>query len=131
MPDFRSRSKRRAEANVTVSAASAGLSYFYGYTGRTLQAVKHALHVKPEAIASLPPSRGPRVSNGTSTILQFAAGDVSYADCFGMDDQLPVKDEKPESTSAGIKTAPKKARNLNSVSLGSFQSRTELSNDTT
>ena len=115
MPDFRSRSQRRAEAKVTVSAASAGTSYFYGYTGRTLKSINYSLNLKPAPTISTPILESN--NSTTSPILQFAAGDVSFSECFVKSGSLPIKDEKVESTQAGIKTAPKKPRNLNSVSL--------------
>jgi hypothetical protein len=47
--------------------------------------------------------------------MEFAAGEISYDTCFSKDDVLPEWEEKPDSTSVGIKTAPRKEPNLNSV----------------
>jgi hypothetical protein len=104
--DFRSRSQRRTSAKV--SAPSAGFGHTFGYAGGKLKSVSLRLNVKPSPLAATPAST-------TSSILDFAAGEISYDTCFGKDDMLPESEEKPESTSVGIKSAPKKAPNLNSV----------------
>jgi hypothetical protein len=108
--DFRSRKQKRSAARQsgTVSSPSAGYGQTFGYTGTTLHTVDFWLSSKPEL---------PKLTT-SSPILDFALGEISYDECFvdGSGEMLAVKEEEPESTRGGIKAAPKKERNLNSVS---------------
>jgi hypothetical protein len=101
---------RPKKSKVLVSAPSAGLVHTYGYSGHTFQRIQFPLHIKPAETSKLPVTT-------TSPILRFAAGEVSFGDCFEnfSDPMLPEQDEKPESITGGIKAQAKNERNLNSV----------------
>jgi hypothetical protein len=99
------------KSKVLVSAPSAGLMHTYGYSGHTFQRIHFPLQIRPAEPSKLPVTT-------TSPILHFAAGEVSFGECFekfNHDPMLPEQDEEPESTTGDIKAQAKKECNLNSV----------------
>jgi hypothetical protein len=115
MPAFRGQPSGRrgkSKSTVIVSTPSAGFAHHYGYARNTLHSVNYTLHIKPQA-APTPPT------TTTSSILKYAAGDITYQECFNNEDTepLPEHDETPGSTEAGIRHETRKERNTNSVSM--------------